>query len=157
MLVPAGTEGRGEVAVARTVDLFDPGAQPVEGFVSFGSVEFPPLWCWRHLVGLAALGTVRSSCHLGEPAGERGNLLVEPTEGFQEGCLPVGQVLNGGSPFGGLGELAFQSVQAVDYLAAVASLALVEEREPFGVLGDLQLEAGDGVGRGVGVLVPCLG
>ena len=54
VLVPAGAEGGGEVAVAGAVDLLDPGAQPVEGLVAFGSVEFPPSRRGRQLVGLAA-------------------------------------------------------------------------------------------------------
>jgi hypothetical protein len=36
-------------------------------------------------------------------------------------------------------------------------VSLVEGGEPFGVLGDLQHESGDDVGRVVGVLIHCHG
>ena len=42
VLVPARAEGGGEMAVAGAVDLLDPGAEPAQGFLAFGSVEFPP-------------------------------------------------------------------------------------------------------------------
>ena len=69
MLVPAGAEGGGEVAVAGAVDLLDPGAEAGQGFLAFGPVEFPPPWRRDRLVLLAA-GVVAFGCRDGsEPGG----------------------------------------------------------------------------------------
>ena len=85
MLVPAGAEGGGEVAVAGAVDLLDPGAEAGQGFLAFGPVEFPPPRRWDRLVFLAA-GVVAFGCRDGsEPGGEGANLLVEAIKGVQQG------------------------------------------------------------------------
>jgi hypothetical protein len=44
-------------------------------------------------------------CHLGEPRGEGGDLLVKTAEGFQQGCLPGGLVTDGIDSVAGHGHL----------------------------------------------------
>ena len=85
MLVPAGPEGGGEVAVAGTVDLLDPGSEAAQGFLAFGLVEFPPPRCGDRLVLLAA-GIVAFGCRDGsEPGSQSANLLVEAIKGVEQG------------------------------------------------------------------------
>ena len=108
MLFPAGAEGGGEVAVAGAVDLFDPGAQPVDGFVAFLAVELPPLGDRGWPVPFVRLFAVAGGGQAGEPGGERGYLLVEPVEGIEDGRLPRGRGVNAVDAGAGVGGLAGQ-------------------------------------------------
>ena len=84
MLVPAGAEGGGEVAVAGAVDLLDPGAEPGQGFLAFASVELPPAGGRDGLVSSSLSASPPAVRHCGEPGGQGGDLLVEAVEGVQQ-------------------------------------------------------------------------
>ena len=130
MLFPAGAEGGGEVAVAGPVDLFDPGAQPVQGFLAFGPFEFPPPRAGSRLVGVVVVVACGVCCPC-KPCGEGGDAAGRGLRGFPA-ALPaaVARSWTASSAVAGLGQLAAQFVELACDLAEVSGLALVEGGEP---------------------------
>jgi hypothetical protein len=82
VLVPAGTEGGGEVTIAGAVDLLDPGSQPGETFLAFVAGELPPPGsrCGAIGVAVSTVRVARPRCGFGEAGDQGGDLLVKAVE-----------------------------------------------------------------------------
>ncbi|HET9897676.1 MAG TPA: hypothetical protein VFQ44_22325 [Streptosporangiaceae bacterium] len=79
MEFPAGGERGGEVFVAGAVDLLDPGAEPVDGFVARRAGQVPPAG-WRLGCVALVMGCREGGGEVGELVPERGDLVVEAVE-----------------------------------------------------------------------------
>lgn len=147
MLLPAGREHGSEPAVARLVDMADPGTQAIDRQLAFQVIDLPP---WRRQDRLVAVAggvvvVLAGACEQGELVSQGCDVAVEPVEAVEDDGLAGERVVDGVHPGPGRAGLVGEGAEPCGGVLVVAGFAGVKAADLLGVRGYLDECRGEAV------------